>query len=107
MHRSSRRRIQDHKVKQGRDQVQQKSHSIAGQKFARIRYFAASRNEAQILVRAGLNNRILITSPAEIVTQSGRGRRPEGHMKSRRSEVSVNQENATVRLADNGLREIG
>src|SRR5204863_7508427 len=35
-----------------------------------------------------------------------RGRRPEGYVKSRRSEVSVNQKNATVRLADNRLCEI-
>jgi hypothetical protein len=66
----------------------------------------ASRNEAQILVRAALNNRILIDLPAEIVSQAGGARRPKGHMESRRSEISINQESATVGLADNRLCEI-
>src|SRR5256884_2101827 len=106
MHWSCRRRIQDHKVKHWRDDVQQVSHSFAKKKFAWIRYLVAARNKAQILVRTALNNRKLIGFPAEIVSQAGGGRRPQGQMKARRSEVSVNQKNATVGLADNRLCEI-
>src|SRR5579859_444967 len=44
--------------------------------------------------------------PAKVVGQAGGRRSPKGHMKSRRPEVSINHENTTVRLADNGLCEI-
>src|ERR1700730_15608599 len=81
-------------------------HFIAQEQFAGVGNRLAAWNKTKISIQSVLNNRVFVDFTAQIVSESGAARRPEGLMEPGSSQIRVNQQYATVWLADDRLSQI-
>jgi hypothetical protein len=81
-------------------------HPLAVQQFARIRNFAATRNQAKVPAFFHLGNLVFIGVSPQVIGQSRLSGCTHVEMQARRSQVRINQQNPPIFLPDERLRQI-